>query len=389
MKVIYSPGCIVGGHGVGTTSYYTALETYKRGMLDKILCWDYKLREIKPEKIISFKLVHLLERYPLRFIQKYFFKKFDNAIYQSSIYDFLASKKIGNCDIFLGGTGNCKRSLIKAKKNGAIGIIHHWSSHPLTQYKLMKEEYKILGKNYFFNSEKFRKRMIDECAIADYVLIPSEFVYQSFMDNGFPKEKLILIPFGVDLKRFSTQKNKKDKNFRAIFVGQVTIRKGIHYLLKAWKELNLKNAELLIVGNICDDAKETINQYKDNKSIRIEGFKHDTQEYYKQSDIFVTPSIEEGSALVTFEAMASGLPVIVTPNTGSIARDKKDGFIVPIRDVNAIKSKILYFYNHPKEIKSMGKNARKYVEGYTWERYGKEIVKVCEKVLKKKNEQYR
>jgi glycosyltransferase involved in cell wall biosynthesis len=62
---------------------------------------------------------------------------------------------------------------------------------------------------------------------------------------------------------------------------------------------------------------------------------------------------------------------------------------VPIRDVNAIKSKILYFYNHPKEIKSMGKNARKYVEGYTWERYGKEIVKVCEKVLKKKNEQYR
>jgi len=385
MKVIYSSSSIFGGHGVGSVAYYTVLEAYKRGMIDKILCFDYELREIKPEKIIAFRFLHHLLRYPLRAIQKFFFKTFDQDRYKSAIYDFLVSKKINNCDIFHGGATTCKKSLIKAKKNGAICILDYWSTHILKQNELMEEEYKLLGKKWFFNSEKTRRQVLDEFEIADYISIPSNFVYQSFIEKGFPKEKLIIIPFGVDLKKFSTFKDKKDNKFRVIFLGQVTIRKGIHYLLKAWKELNLKNAELIVVGNICDDVRGIVNKYKNDKSIHFEGFK-DSQECYKESDVFVFPSIEEGSALVTYEAMASGLPIIATTNTGSIARNKKDGFIIPIRDVNALKNKILYFYNNPKEIERMGKNAREYVKDFTWERYGKGVIKMYEMALKKKNE---
>jgi glycosyltransferase involved in cell wall biosynthesis len=138
---------------------------------------------------------------------------------------------------------------------------------------------------------------------------------------------------------------------------------------------------LVIIGNICDDARKLIKEYQNEESIRFVGFA-DPREEYKQSDIFVFPSLEEGSALVTYEALASGLPLITTFNSGSIIRDGKEGIIIPIRDVNAIKEKILYFYKNPKEIKKMAKNARKRVEEFTWKDYEKKVAQAYKKILK-------
>jgi glycosyltransferase involved in cell wall biosynthesis len=83
----------------------------------------------------------------------------------------------------------------------------------------------------------------------------------------------------------------------------------------------------------------------------------------------VFPSVDEGSAKVTYEAMACGIPVIVTPNAGSLARDGKDGFIVPIRQVEPLMEKILYFHNNREAAAEMGREARRYIETFTWEHY--------------------
>jgi len=131
------------------------------------------------------------------------------------------------------------------------------------------------------------------------------------------------------------------------------------------------------------DAHKVVDKYKNNKTIKFVGFA-DPKEYYKQADVFVLPTIEEGSALVGYEAMASGLPLITTFNSGSIARDKKDGFIVPIRDIPKLKEKIKFMQDNPKKCAEMGKSARKYVEGFTWEKYGEDLVKEYEKIIAKK-----
>ena len=79
--------------------------------------------------------------------------------------------------------------------------------------------------------------------------------------------------------------------------------------------------------------------------------------------------------------MACGLPVITTFNSGSPVRDGEDGFLVPIRDVEALKEKILYFYERPQEIKAMGTSAREEIKNYTWEKYGEQLIKVYERIV--------
>jgi len=92
-------------------------------------------------------------------------------------------------------------------------------------------------------------------------------------------------------------------------------------------------------------------------------------QYYQSADIFVYPSLHEGSALAIYEAMASGLPVITTYNSGSVVRDGEEGYILPIRDVEALMEKILLLYQDEDLRYLMGKKARERVEDFTWAQY--------------------
>jgi len=380
MKVIYSIGSTFAGTGIGNTAYRAVSGIYNKGILDRLICLDYKKTEIAQEKIKSFKILKYLFWYPLKGIQRYLIPKFNPYTILDPLYDFLSLNYVEKCDVFHGWRGHSRLAAKKAKKKGAKIITVNASSHPLTQKKILEEEYAKQGIKFKPYTKRQLTNAIKELEFADYIEVPSDFVYNSFLENGFPKEKIIKIPFGIDFENYSPQKNKKDKKFRAIFVGSVNIRKGIHYLLQAWEELDLKNAELIICGRAWEDVQEIVKKYKKNKTIKFLGFSN-PKKWYKKSDIFVFPTIEEGSALVTYEAMASGLPLITTSNSGAVARDKKDGFIIPIRDIKVLKEKIKYFYDNPKQIEKMGKSARKYVEKFTWENYSKKITKTYLKIL--------
>ncbi|MEM4605437.1 MAG: glycosyltransferase family 4 protein [Candidatus Pacearchaeota archaeon] len=382
MKIIYSVGSIFGGVGIGNTAYKAVSGIYKKDVLDKVICLDYKKTEIPKKKIKSFWPLKYLVWYPLKGVQKYFFRSFNPYAILDPFYDQLSKIYIKRIDIFHYWRNHGLSAANKAKRLGAIVVVENASSHPLTQKEILEEEYrKYCIKEKIFSKNQIKKAL-DELNFADYVLVPSDFAEKSFIEKGFPKEKVIKISFGVDLTKFSPKKEKKDNIFRAIFVGSIQLRKGIQYLLQAWEELNLKNAELIIVGRVWPDAEKVVESYKNNKTIKLIGFA-DPREYYKISDVFVFPSLEEGSALVNYEAMASGLPLITTFNSGSIARDGKEGFIVPIRNVKALKEKILYFYKNPKAAKKMGWAARKRVENFTWEKYGENLVKTYKKILRK------
>jgi len=91
--------------------------------------------------------------------------------------------------------------------------------------------------------------------------------------------------------------------------------------------------------------------------------------YYQSADIFVYPSLHEGSALAIYEALASGLPVITTHNSGSVVRDGVEGFIVPIREIEALKERILFLYQNKDIREQMSSQARKRAESFTWQAY--------------------
>jgi len=378
MEVIYSIGAKLAGGGIGDTAYHAVRGINRHGCLKKVICMGFANTEIPNEITKDINLARLFS-VSLRGLRKIF--RFDIQTvyyYGGKVYDYLASKELEKCNIFHGWNAMSLKCIRNAKEFNAITIVERASSHPITQMKLLIEEYKKFGIKIPPNQKllKFTSKELEEC---NYITIPSDFVKESFLKHGFDESKLIQIPFGVDIEKFKPVE-KRDGTFRAIFVGTVMLRKGIQYLLEAWNELKLRDAELLVCGAVTEEVKEIIKKYEKNKSIKILGHVKDVQSYYKISDIFVFPSIEEGSALVTYEAMACGLPVVVTFNTGAIARDGKDGFVIPIRDVKALKEKILYLYENPEEIRRMGRSARKHVERYTWNRYGDELVRAYEEI---------
>jgi len=141
------------------------------------------------------------------------------------------------------------------------------------------------------------------------VVVLSEKAAESFRGAGFPDEKLFYLPRGVDVERFKP--GMRPPIFRAIFSGALIKRKGIHHLLEAWHRLNLRDAELWLLGSIHDEAKPYLKQFG-RENVRVLGFKRDLENYLNQGSVYVFPSRLEGSAKTIYEAAASGLPMITT-----------------------------------------------------------------------------
>jgi glycosyltransferase involved in cell wall biosynthesis len=220
-----------------------------------------------------------------------------------------------------------------------------------------------------------------EVELADHIFVASSFTERSLLDIGVPRSKITVIPYGAPIEYFQPHP-KQDKLFRVMFAGQVGTRKGVHYLLQAWQELSLPEAELLLVG-VNQMPNDWLSKYRDR--VRLTGsVPHSSLNvYYSSANVFVLPSLVEGFGLVLLEAMACGIPIITTPNTGGpdIIIDGIEGFIIPIRDVEALKVKIAWCYSHPQELAKMGIAARKKAEQLTWERYRQKLAMIIKEKL--------
>ncbi len=379
MNVIYLINSDFALRGTGNIAYNAVRGIYSKGFLKRAIVREFRQSEVGNDYLV--KPVPFGRLFPrmLTGIHLYVLHSFSAQYYSDRMFDLFSLWHIEKCDIFHSWNSPL-RCIEKARNLGAVITGDGASSYPLTQNRLVCEEFGKYGINYRPSRLDMNLR-IRSLEASDYVFVPSDFVYDSYVENGYPKEKLVKIPFGVDLERFRPVKEKEDDVFRAVFVGQIELRKGVQYLLEAWNKLKLKNSELILRGRIHPDAKRIVEHYRGRINLKTPGY-GDPRQDYSRSDVFVFPSIEEGSALVSYEAMASGLPVIVSYNTGSVARDGVDGYVVPIRDVGVLAEKIQYFYDNPSEVARMGANARMQAEKYSWDRYGENIVKAYGDILK-------
>ena len=366
--LLYSIFARIGGSGLDTDAFETLRASYRAGFLGKAIAYDNRQKEIPAS------LIRSLRWHPVRLIS--FLERPYYYGAKKKYLDWIAARHLatGRYDLFHSWSGDCLRSLRVAKKRRIPSIVEIPTWHRDGRKARVSRPDTSQSANSVSALQKWkagllldRKRFIEEYRLADLLVVLSETAADTFRAQGFPEEKLFYLPRGADVERFKP--GQRPAKFRAIFTGALIKRKGIHHLLEAWHRLNLPEAELWLVGSVHDEAKPFLEQFwRDN--IRVVGFVPDPENYLSQSTVHIFPSQWEGSAKVTYEAAACGLPQITTREAGDLVRDGVEGIIVQPGDVDAIAAAIEQLHTHPEIVDQMGSAARRrVVENFTWDHF--------------------
>lgn len=213
------------------------------------------------------------------------------------------------------------------------------------------------------------ERRLQDIELADRILVPSEHIAGELVRNGTPRERISVIPYAADTRRFVPDPGKvHGAECTFLFAGGITQRKGIKYLLEAWRRVRRPGWRLQLLGALPADPGPLV-PYLDEVEW-LGRFSHaEVPARMAAADIFVFPSLFEGSAVVTYEAMACGLPCVVTAEAGSVARDGRDGLVVPARDVEALALALERLGTDIPFRAACSASARAQAEAHDWPRY--------------------
>lgn len=290
------------------------------------------------------------------------------------------------CDLFCGLSSSGLQTGRIAKTRAAKYVCDRGSSHIRYQDNLLRDEHDRQGIPFAGIDPRVIAYEEAEYDLADAITVPSTFALGSFVQSGIRADKLRLAPYGVDLSKFFPVARPNDQEFSVLFVGSVSVRKGIVYLLEAFRRLRHDRKRLTIAGPIDSNTEKFLAPIRTDVSVRVLG--HVPQEQLRwlmsSSHVMVLPSIEEGLALVQAQAMACGCPVIASDNTGAsdLFTDGVEGFITRIRDVDAIAQRLQLLADDPDLRTRMGAAALKRVNSIGgWNEYGDTICKIFEELV--------
>jgi glycosyltransferase involved in cell wall biosynthesis len=368
MRVIYAIGAKFAGGGFGTTAYHGARTIHAHGMLRRLLCGAYRPTEIPSDLIRAFGLPDQVLRKLATYDRSHWM-----AHLQTMVFDAWAARRLESADVLLVWYKCGLRSMQRAQAMGMVTVGQWGNVHPRQQYDVLAEEYARWGLQRRM-PRAVLARALAEIQRADYLICPTEQVRFSFGAEGVPETKLITIPNGVDLDHFRPAADLPARPFRVLFVGQIGFRKGVPYLLQAWQRLGWRDAELCLAGNVDAEMRPLLARFADLPGLRLLGYRADPVTLYQSAHVFAFPSLLEGSAKVNFEALACGLPVVVTANAGSVARDGVEGCIVPARDPDGLAAALERLRGDDRRRRDMRTAARARAAEFPWRRHGEAVV---------------
>ncbi len=314
------------------------------------------------------------------------------------IYALSALRKIkkSQSEIYHFRSGYGLWSAIEAKKRGMITICDHSIAHPATVDYLVNNSGKLPKNDEKLVLSEFWKLIQRDLDLSDYVIVNSDFVKRTFINRGYDPSKIIVIYSGIDNDSMSLVRNllldpappNRPKNINFLFCGRFEKRKGSQVLLDAIAKYPDSEISLEIVGV----PGEQVNFLKSNlrafPNVKIKSFMSKKEMLRKMinADVFLFPSLCEGSARVIFLAMLCRCYIITTANSGSVVIDKIHGAIIPPGDSISLRDKMIEVANLPKkDISRIGDNNYKgIVSNYNESSYFKSIKEAYLEILLKK-----
>jgi glycosyltransferase involved in cell wall biosynthesis len=264
--------------------------------------------------------------------------------------------------------------------------------------------------------ESYYCRREEEWAVADLVMVNSEWSKQALIKQGVSDDKIVVVPLAYEAEKVERENRKEEgaekvldfrfdatlppqssgahshwlgssfspkRPLRVLFLGQVILRKGIQYLIEAAMLLRNEAIHFDIVGSI-GISDQAVASAPSNMTFHGPVSRDRTDEFYRSADLFVLPTLSDGFALTQLEAMAHGLPVIATPNCGEVVTDGVDGLIVPGSDSNALAEAFQLLIQDPEKLRSMSAATKAKVEQFSLSKLAENLEEV-EKKLKMKN----
>lgn len=369
-SLLYATSARIGGSGLDAVAFESLRAAQRAGVLGRALAFDNRQAEIPAEKITS------LRWNPVRLLSglgsEFYYGAKKQALDRAAARELAA----GGYALFHGWSGECVRTLRVARERGVRSLIeiptwHRNKDHvkPARLTKSERERAALTGWAGWKNRLRItRQQMLEEYEIADLILVLSQKAEETFLINGVAPEKLFRHQRGVDVERFTPAEQPPGK-FRAVFVGALVKRKGVHHLLEAWRRLNLRDAELVLVGTIHEEMRPFLERCA-GPDIRLPGFVARVEDCYRAAAVHVFPSECEGSAKCTYEAAACGLPQITTREAGDVVIDGVNGLIIPPNDPDALAAAIEKLYRDRDLAARLGATGRaRVVENFTWEHF--------------------
>ena len=355
-----------------------AHQLHRRGHLRKIFStwpWARLKREGLPRELVStFPLIHtadyLLNR--TRFYPAAVSSKMNR--WNALGFDRWTNALIGPTDAFIAISGAGLLTGRTVQGRGGKFICDRGSTHQRFQEQVLEAEYRRWGAPLPLPKPHITLREEALYSQADAITVPSTVAKRSFVAMGVAAEKVHVIPYGVRLDRFTRTVPPPQDSFEVLFAGQVSLRKGVPYLLEAFARLKHPRKRLTVIGSVQDDIRAFLKTAP-TEHVTFTGSTPQTElaQRMSRSHLLVLPSVEEGLALVQGQAMACGCPVLATVATGAedLFTDGVEGFIVPDQDVDALAGRMQEVADDPAVQQRLSEAALRRVEHLGgWDTYG-------------------
>jgi glycosyltransferase involved in cell wall biosynthesis len=273
------------------------------------------------------------------------------------------AKALPDVYMALSQTGTASGAL--AKELGVTYVCDRGSTHIEEQRHILTEEYRAQGVAPPRIDSRSVERELIEYQNADLITVPSRFVERTFVKRGIDGRKMRVVPYGANLSMFRPTAPKPHESFDFLFVGALSIRKGLPYLLQAFGRVRHPHKRLTLIGSSMNETEHILKSFP-TADLRILGAIPQAQlaGHMSAAHVLVLPSVEEGLALVMAEAMACGCAVLASKNTGAedLFEDGEQGFIVEARDVEALTMRMQRLADEPALALEMGRKARARIE---------------------------
>lgn len=275
-----------------------------------------------------------------------------------------------------------------ARECGIPVVLERINAHIAFAFDIVSEECQLLGvelpagHDHEYNLRSLQREE-REYAEADFLLCPSDFVAQTFLAKGFAEEKLLRHQYGYDEVRFYPQARKKlpQHGISMLYAGVCEPRKGLHYALTAWLKSGAgKTGIFKICGKFVPDYAEQLGPMLSHPSVEVLGHRSDLPELMRHSDIFILPSVEEGSALVTYEARGSGCVLLVSENAGAICSHQREGLLHRIRDVDSLAKQIAQLDQDREILDRLRSSSLETLPAITWTAAGYQLAEVYKRI---------